>query len=87
VLHDGREVARLNDGQVFGELADLDPESRLATVTAVADTQVFRLYNEVLEMLISAQPAAGLGIIRMLVQRIRAMGKATNKRNTSADDS
>lgn len=76
-VHDnGREIAVLNRREVFGELAALDPEPRMATITAIEDTELFRLDEGPLYDLMAEQIEVVRGIIRVLCQRMRKMGKA-----------
>ena len=76
-VHDnGRQIAVLNRREVFGELAALDPEPRMATITAIEDTELFRLDEGPLYDLMAEQIEVVRGIIRVLCQRMRKMGKA-----------
>ncbi len=52
-----REVARLGDGEVFGEMSWLTGDPRAATVTATCDTLVFELDDVTLRELADASPA------------------------------
>lgn len=70
--HDGDRILNdLGPGDVFGEMAVLDPEPRSASVTAVDDSHLFRLSREPLDHLMDARPEVAHGIIRILVQRLR----------------
>ena len=70
--HDGDRILNdLGPGDVFGEMAVLDPEPRSASVTAVEDSHLFRLSREPLDHLMDARPEVARGIIRILVQRLR----------------
>ena len=71
-VHDGdKTVAYLEERDVFGELSLLDPEPRIASITAVEDCLLLRLDGRVLYELMSEQPGVAKGIIRMLCRRIR----------------
>jgi len=71
-LHDGeRTFAILEEKQVFGLLAALDPESRVVTATAVEETHLFRIDQEPLYDLISDSTEIARGIIHFLCQRLR----------------
>lgn len=75
-IHDGdREIAVLDDREVFGELAALDPEPRSASITAVEDTSLFRVNEGMLYELITERAEVARGIIRVLCQRLRAKAK------------
>ena len=70
--HDGdRFLNDLGPGDVFGEMAVLDPEPRSASVTAVEDSRLFRLGRAALEHLMDARPEVARSIMRILVQRLR----------------
>jgi CRP-like cAMP-binding protein len=72
-VHDGsRTVAELGERQVFGEMALLDPEPRSASVTALEDTQLFRVEAEPFFELIDDRPEVARGIIRVLTGYVRA---------------
>ena len=58
-------------GDVFGEMAVLDPEPRVASVTAVEDTQLLRLDQEPFYELMEDQIAVAQGIIRVLSAHLR----------------
>jgi HEAT repeat protein len=71
-VHNGdKEVARLKAPTVFGELAALDPQPRLASVTAVTDLLLLRLDNETLETAIAEEPAIARAVIRHLCKTFR----------------
>ncbi len=71
-IHDGDMTLNyLGSRDVFGEMAALDPEPRSASVTAVEDTQLFRLEEQSLHALISRSPDIANGIIRVLCERLR----------------
>jgi len=65
----------LGEGDVFGEMALLDAEPRMASVTAVADTLLLRLAQEPFFELMNDRPEAARGIIRVLSQRLRARAR------------
>ena len=61
----------LEERDVFGEMALLDPEPRLASVTAVEPTRLFRLDQSPFYQLIAERPEVASGIIRVLTRRLR----------------
>ena len=72
-VHDGpRTIAELGERQVFGEMALLDREPRSASVTALEDTQLFRIEAEPFFELIDDRPEVARGIIRVLTGYVRA---------------
>src|SRR5215471_1110444 len=71
-VHDGdRTIATLGPGEVFGELAALDPEPRMASVTVVEAALLLRMGNAELHELIAEHPEVAQGIIRVLCRRLR----------------
>ena len=71
-IHDGDMTLNyLGERDVFGEMAALDPEPRSASVTAVEDTQLFRLEEQAFHALIGRSPDIANGIIRVLCERLR----------------
>lgn len=71
-VHDGERLLNyLGERDVFGEMALLDPEPRLASVTAVEPTRLFRLDQAAFYELIADRPEIATGIIRMLTGHLR----------------
>jgi len=68
---DGKKIVTLGEKEVFGELAALDPEPRVATVVTTETTLLFKIDNTILYYLIAEYPAVAKGIIRILCDRIR----------------
>lgn len=66
-----RDLLVLEERQVFGELAALDPEPRSANATALEDCLLFRLDRDPLYELMSEHLQVAQGILRVLCQRIR----------------
>lgn len=73
VLKGGRTIATLQDGQLFGELALVDDQPRMATIVAETDVTALVIGRENLqERLHSADPVTG-GLLRILVNNIRKL--------------
>jgi CRP-like cAMP-binding protein len=71
-VHDGERLLNyLGERDVFGEMALLDPEPRLASVTAVEATRLFRLDQAPFYELMADRPEVATGIIRVLSGRLR----------------
>jgi CRP-like cAMP-binding protein len=71
-VHDGeRTLTTLRRGEVFGEMAALDPEVRSASITAVADTRLLRLERGPLYQVMSQRIEVAQGIMHVLAQRLR----------------
>jgi CRP/FNR family transcriptional regulator, cyclic AMP receptor protein len=76
-VHRGdREIAILGSGEVFGEMAALDPEPRSASVTAVEETLLFELDGADLYELMADHIEVVRAVTRVLVRRVRsALGR------------
>ena len=71
VLKGSRQIATLGEGDVFGELAALDPEPRSATVEVTEETVLLGLRNDYLQDLMTSSVEVSRGIVRMLCRRVR----------------
>lgn len=75
-VHDGATTLNfLGAGQVFGELAVLDSEPRMASVSAVDDTLLLCLEQQALYELMEERVEVGQGIIRMLARNLRSRAR------------
>lgn len=71
-----RKVAELGPGEIFGELAVVDSELRMATAIAVEDdTRLVAIDQARFVYLTSQQPAFALTVMRVMAERIRSLGK------------
>ena len=71
-VHDGdRLLNYLGERDVFGEMALLDPEPRLASVTTVEPSRLFRLAQGPFYELMAERPEVATGIIRVLTGHLR----------------
>jgi CRP-like cAMP-binding protein len=69
-----QEAHHLNDleaGDVFGELALLEPQPRTASVTAIAETRLLRLDQRPFNELIEERSEITRGIIKVLSRHLR----------------
>jgi AAA family ATP:ADP antiporter len=79
-VHDGDQTLEyLTEGQVFGEMALLEPEPRSASITATEDTQLLRLDQEPFFELLEDQCEVARGMIRVLTRRLRARMRDLNE--------
>jgi HEAT repeat protein len=70
-VHDGaRTLNDLETGNVFGEMAVLDPQPRSASVTAIEDTHLLRLDQQALYELIDDRPEVARGLLQVLSQHL-----------------
>ena len=60
-------------GDCLGEMALIDNEPRSATAHALEDTQALALEKDRLHGLLMSYPELGIGMLRALSQRLRAM--------------
>jgi hypothetical protein len=71
-VHNGERLLNyLGECDVFGEMALLDPEPRLASVTAIEPTRLFRLDQAPFYELMEERPEVATGIIRVLSKHLR----------------
>jgi CRP-like cAMP-binding protein len=71
-VHDhDKTIAALGPGEVFGELAALDPEPRMASVTVAEPALLLRMGHVELDELMAEHPEVAFGIIRVLCRRLR----------------
>ena len=61
----------LGESDVFGEMALLDPQPRLASITTVEPTRLFRLDQSPFYQLMAERPEVATGIIRVLTRLLR----------------
>ncbi len=66
-----KTLAVLDEGDVFGELAALDPETRSATAQAASDALLLRLDHEALLDVIADHQELARAVIRFLCRRYR----------------
>lgn len=71
-----RPLARLMEGQFFGEMALLTGEQRAATVTAVTDVDLFTIDKAGFHDILVANPAIAVDISTILAERREALSQA-----------
>jgi CRP-like cAMP-binding protein len=71
-VYDGeRTIGELGPRDIFGELALLDPEPRLASITATTDAALLRLDREAFGELMAANIEIVRGVLHVLCERLR----------------
>lgn len=71
-IHDGDEtLIELGPDQVFGEMTVLTAEVRTASATALEETRLLRLDQDMLYEVMAGRPAVSKGIIKVLVERLQ----------------
>ncbi|MBN2174583.1 MAG: cyclic nucleotide-binding domain-containing protein [Bacteroidales bacterium] len=79
-IHDGNHVlSRLEEGQVFGEFALFDKESRSASVTAEDLTTLLVLEQDDFYRIMADKPGVIKGVLKKVIQRIREMNELEGK--------
>jgi AAA family ATP:ADP antiporter len=66
-----RVLNELGDGDIFGELALLDPEPRLATVKPTESTHLLRLDEAHFREVLAVRPEVSTAIIRVITRYLR----------------
>ena len=73
-VYDGaRTIVELGGKEMFGELALLDPEPRLASIAALEDTRLFRLDRESFAELMAGNIEVVRGVLHVLCERLRGL--------------
>jgi CRP-like cAMP-binding protein len=67
----GGRFHRLRHGDVFGEMALLSPDRRMATVRAVEPVRALRIKANAFLSLLREQPEVGITLLRTIVLRLR----------------
>jgi small-conductance mechanosensitive channel len=75
----GREVARLERGQFFGEMSLMTGEVRSATVVAVTDLECYRLDKTAFEALLHGRPALANQVAELLAARREALASVRDQ--------
>lgn len=79
-VHDGNHVlSRLIPGQVFGEFALFDKESRSASITAEEPTILLELDQDKFAKVMVNKPEVTMGVLRKVIRRIREMNELESK--------
>jgi CRP-like cAMP-binding protein len=78
VTLDGRELARLGPGSIFGEMAFLDRQPRSATVTARIPTQLLVMSNLGFATVLDICPSVRLKVLQTLSRRLRTVQSGSN---------
>lgn len=74
-------IAELKAGDALGEMALIDNEPRSASAHVLEDTQALALDKEKLNGLLMSYPELGIGMLRALSQRLRALNPILAKKD------
>jgi CRP-like cAMP-binding protein len=66
---DGREIERLRQGAIVGEMALVDHQARAETVEAITDCEFVCVDEERLEFLVAHTPGFALEMMRVMARR------------------
>jgi len=67
----GKEVDRLGEDEVFGEMAILDHKTRSATVVTTTETELIKIGEAEFCILVRQNPYFALQLMRLLSNRLR----------------
>lgn len=70
-----RAFAKINPGEIFGEMAVLEFKPRSATAVAASPTQVYFIPRNELLLMLERSPALSLELLREISQRLRDFNK------------
>jgi CRP-like cAMP-binding protein len=76
VTHDGREIATLSDGDIFGEIALLHDTRRTATVTTNADTELVALDRDAFVAAVSGHAPTAEAVKSTIATRLTELETA-----------
>jgi CRP-like cAMP-binding protein len=71
LLHQGRVISRVGEGETFGELAIIDDAPRTLSAVAAEATEVAVIDDRTFLFLVHETPTFALQVMRSLSQRIR----------------
>lgn len=71
VLRKGKKVVSLGTGEIFGELALVDPGPRSATVKAATEVVAIKVGQEDFASLVASDPRVALRVMAVLGRRLR----------------
>lgn len=72
IWHDGRLLATIHRGSIFGELAVIDGGPRSATAIARTDCRLVSIGRRQFELLVKRIPYFGIGVMQLLASRMRS---------------
>jgi CRP/FNR family cyclic AMP-dependent transcriptional regulator len=79
IKSDGNILAKLGQGQFFGEMAVLDNQPRSADVVAAEPSRCFIVSEWAFKALISENPRIALKMLQEFVRRLRNVNKSLNQ--------
>jgi CRP-like cAMP-binding protein len=76
LIYKGKLLSTVEKGGIFGEMALIDFQPRSATALARTDCQLIPVDERHFSKLVQETPAFALQVMRVLVQRLRAMNES-----------
>lgn len=76
VVRGGKKVGSVVPGDFFGELSALDGGERSASIVALTEMRVLRLFRRTLTALIEDEPSVRLKLLDGIVKRVREVDRA-----------
>ncbi len=80
VITFGNVLETVEPGGIFGEMALIDDGPRSAAALAAEPTELAVIDKETFHALVREEPQFALAIMRLLVERIRRMGRSRSER-------
>jgi len=77
------ELARRQPGEYVGEMAVLSNTSRSATLIASGDVRLLCIDQKAFEGILRERPETSLGVIRVLIERLREVQERRDPLNKS----
>ncbi len=71
ILVNGQVVQQLGDGELFGEMALIDGETRSADAVAVKDSEIMEIDETRFKYMTQNNPDFALDILRVITSRLR----------------
>lgn len=71
IVLDGREVERIGEGAMFGEMAIIESEPRSATATAVTDVELAVIDRKSFRRLVGETPFFAENVMKVMAARLR----------------
>lgn len=71
IVHKGKVIESVDDGNIFGEMALIDSEPRSASAVARTDVQVARVNQQRFEFLVQYSPFFAVEVMGTMAKRLR----------------
>lgn len=71
VVRGGTTIASLATGEIFGEMALIDPAPRSASVRTLTEVTAIRIHQKAFAKVVDEDPRIALGVLQTLAARLR----------------